>query len=73
MATLHTHTDRILRTAEAAEFLGLAKRTLVMWRYQGEGPRYVRLGHARRATGYRLGDLVQFIGAGAENTVEVGK
>ena len=35
---------RLLRTEEAAAFLGLSRRTLEKHRVYGTGPRYVRLG-----------------------------
>ena len=49
--------DRILRTKEAAEKLGLQPCTLEKWRITGEGPQFVRLG---RAIGYRELDLEAF-------------
>ncbi len=46
---------RILRTPEAAEYLGLSTSTLEKNRVAGEGPRFIRLGG--RAVGYDLRDL----------------
>ena len=37
-----------LNTRQAAEYIGVAKRTLDKWRlnqYQGRGPKYIRLGY----------------------------
>jgi predicted DNA-binding transcriptional regulator AlpA len=44
----------MLDTKEAAGYLGLAAITLQIWRSQGRGPRYVRMGRAIR---YRMADL----------------
>ena len=41
---------KILRTAEAAQYVGLAKSTLDKKRLTGDGPPYVRL--SARAVGY---------------------
>ena len=49
-----TH-KRILRTGEAACYVGLSGSTLEKLRLAGGGPRYVRLGP--RAIGYDLSDL----------------
>jgi len=38
-----------LTTREAAEYLGLAPKTLEGWRIRGAGPRYVKLGDGRRS------------------------
>ncbi len=53
-----------LTARQAAEFLGLKKNTLDIWRLKGKGPNYTRLGKAVR---YRMSDLEKFI---ADNTVE---
>lgn len=46
--------DGLWTTEQAAEWLGLAPRTLVDWRYQGRGPDFLRLGSAVR---YRPEDV----------------
>ena len=46
---------RVLRTKQAAEYLGLAPSTLEKKRSTGGGPRFVRLGG--RAIGYQISDL----------------
>ena len=46
---------RILRTRQAAEYLGLASSTLEKMRRDREGPPFVRLGG--RAVGYDVRDL----------------
>ena len=51
MATLR----RILRTPEAAPYIGLAPATLEKLRVTGGGPRFLRLGG--RAIGYDRADL----------------
>lgn len=38
----------LLNTDQAAKRLGLAKQTLVQWRWRGEGPEFVKLGRAVR-------------------------
>lgn len=53
---------RILRTPDAADYLGLTASTLEKMRLSGNGPRFVRLG--TRAVGYTVGDLDTFIEAG---------
>lgn len=42
---------------ELAEHWGIPVRTLAAWRYQGKGPRYMKLGGAVR---YRLEDVEAF-------------
>jgi predicted DNA-binding transcriptional regulator AlpA len=46
---------RVLRTPEAAKYLGLAVSTLEKFRLTGEGPQFVRIGV--RAVGYLTDDL----------------
>ena len=46
---------QVLRTPEAANYLGLAISTLEKMRAAGTGPRYVRL--TARAIGYTVDDL----------------
>jgi predicted DNA-binding transcriptional regulator AlpA len=53
---------RVLRTPDAARYLGLTGSTLEKMRLVGSGPRFVRLG--TRAVGYAIGDLDAFIEAG---------
>ncbi len=45
---------RLLNTAQAAEYLGLAKQTLHQKRVSGGGPRFCKIGRAVR---YRIEDL----------------
>jgi predicted DNA-binding transcriptional regulator AlpA len=57
---------RILRTPDAAHYLGLTASTLEKMRLSGRGPRFVRLGS--RAVGYAIGDLDSFIDAGRRDS-----
>jgi predicted DNA-binding transcriptional regulator AlpA len=50
---------RILRTPEAAIYLGLSVTTLEKWRCTGDGPPFVRIG--RRALGYDREALDRFV------------
>lgn len=60
MATADT-ARRILRTREAADYIGLSPSTLEKKRLSGDGPRFVRLGG--RAVGYDLRDLDEWLDA----------
>ena len=46
-----------LSPKEAADYLGYAPQTLAGWRFQGRGPRYLKLGKIR----YRLEDLDNYL------------
>jgi predicted DNA-binding transcriptional regulator AlpA len=48
-------TKRILRTKEAADYVGLSQSSLEKRRLTGDGPVFIRLGG--RAVGYDLRDL----------------
>ncbi len=50
----------VLRTREAAGYIGLRKSTLEAWRCRGGGPVFLKLGKAVR---YRKKDLDDFVGA----------
>ena len=60
---------RILRTHEAAEYIGLAGSTLEKMRLTGDGPAFIHLGG--RAIGYDIKDLDDWLdrqrGAGPKN------
>lgn len=49
------HSPRILRTSDAAAYVGLSASALEKMRCRGGGPEFVRLGP--RAVGYRVEDL----------------
>lgn len=48
----------LLTEQDASERLGLSVRTLQKWRLQGNGPRFLKLGHAVR---YDPADLDEYI------------
>lgn len=48
-----------LNTEEAAQKLGITRRTLDKWRYQGGGPKYIKVGN--KLIGYREIDLIEYI------------
>ena len=50
--------ERLLTSVEVAEILGITEGTLRNWRYQGDGPPYVKLGSAVR---YKATDLQAYI------------
>ena len=50
----------MLRTNEAADYIGLTKSTLEAWRVRGNGPQFLKLGKAVR---YRKEDLDDFVNA----------
>ncbi len=47
-----------LKTEEAADFLRVKPTTLEQWRWQGRGPRFIKLGRCVR---YRRTDLEAFM------------
>jgi predicted DNA-binding transcriptional regulator AlpA len=55
---MQNHTNNFLNTPQTADFLGLKPGTLEVWRVQGKGPAFVKLGHAVR---YRIDDLENWI------------
>jgi predicted DNA-binding transcriptional regulator AlpA len=54
----------LLSNEQAADYLGLSKQTLRIWRHMGKGPRYLKLGGAVK---YREIDLIKYI---EENVVD---
>jgi excisionase family DNA binding protein len=54
---------RLLKTKDAAEYLGLSVRTLENWRYQGRGPKCVLMGRTVR---YDLQDLDAWVSSHRE-------
>ena len=50
---------RILRTPEAAEYVGLSRSTLEKRRLSGDGPPFLRLGG--RVVGYDVADLDEWL------------
>jgi excisionase family DNA binding protein len=58
-------------TAEAAKILGLKKGTLEVWRYQGKGPLFHKIGRLVR---YSEADIEAFInGSRRMSTSDTGK
>ena len=55
-----TATERLLKTREAAEYLGRSPGTLANWRCAGTGPKFSGSGSGVR---YRLADLDAWITA----------
>jgi predicted DNA-binding transcriptional regulator AlpA len=53
--------SRLVTERDASELLGVSMRTLQKWRLQGNGPRFVKLGHAVR---YDVKDLEAYIEGG---------
>ena len=51
--------QRILRTAEAAVYVGLSASSLEKKRLKGDGPQFMRLGG--RAVGYDIRDLDEWL------------
>lgn len=50
--------DHLLNENQAAEYLGLVKGTLTVWRHLGKGPGWIKLGSAVR---YKLSALQDYI------------
>jgi predicted site-specific integrase-resolvase len=50
---------KLLNTAEAAKYLGIAYQTLCNWRFYRKGPAYIRMGGRRIL--YRIEDLEHFV------------
>jgi predicted DNA-binding transcriptional regulator AlpA len=46
----HTTPSKFLTTKEAARFIGMKQGTLEVWRVQGRGPRFFKIGRAVRYT-----------------------
>lgn len=58
--------NKLLKTEEVAQTLGLKKNTMEIWRSKGQGPAFVRVGRAVR---YREEDIEAYLAAGsAQNT-----
>lgn len=58
-----------LTTPEAAALLGLSVHTLNKWRWDGRGPRYLKLGKSVR---YRREDVEQFLDDAARENTSAG-
>ena len=51
----------LLTSQEVADQLGITEGTLRNWRYEGEGPKYVKL--RKRLVRYRLADVQAYVDA----------
>jgi predicted site-specific integrase-resolvase len=49
-----------LKTEEAAAFLQVKPATLEQWRWNGKGPKFIKM---NRAVRYRKEDLLEFVGS----------
>jgi excisionase family DNA binding protein len=50
--------EKLLLTQDVAETLGMKKNTLEIWRIQGRGPKFVKVGHSVR---YRREDVEAYV------------
>ncbi len=50
---------KVLRVADAAQYLGISISLLNKLRVRGDGPRFIRLG--RRTIGYDMNDLAEWL------------
>lgn len=50
--------NNILKTPDAAKYLNIRSSTLEQWRWNGRGPRYIKIGRSVR---YRTIDLETFL------------
>jgi excisionase family DNA binding protein len=62
---MHDHTTPPLTTEQAAPILGVKAGTLEVWRVQGRGPAFLKIGRAVR---YRPQDLDRFISECSRNS-----
>lgn len=53
-----TPTQPLLTEKEAAKILSMSPKTLSLWRYQGTGPTFIKLGSSIR---YQLNDLEAWV------------
>jgi len=63
--------NKVLDTKQAAAFLGLTRRCLDIWRKEGRGPVFVKIG--ARIVRYRLGDLEKFLDENTKQPVAASK
>jgi predicted DNA-binding transcriptional regulator AlpA len=54
--TEQEYLDRLIDEKLAAEFLGYSVRALQNWRFQGRGPKFVKV--SKRSVRYRRRDLI---------------
>jgi excisionase family DNA binding protein len=58
--------EAMLKPQDVAEFLGVPVATLYRWRYEGEGPRAVRVGRHLR---YRPAEVEAWLDRGGSRAV----
>lgn len=51
--------DELLRSDKVAELLGVKPTTLIAWRHEGRGPRFLKIG---RLAYYRRADIRAYLG-----------
>ena len=62
MKNNHWQDDKLIRTPEAADLLGVQPGTLKIWRYRGTGPPYHRIGSGSTSpVAYRVSDLMAWL------------
>jgi len=67
---------QLIPTSQAAQMLGLKPQTLRVWRLEGKGPKYVRMGNQSHGRAYYdLSDIQEWIsdrkyGSTSEETVK---
>ena len=55
---------QLLSSAQTAQLIGVKAQTLRLWRLQGKGPRYIRLGDSPKArVGYSDSDILDWLNA----------
>lgn len=62
-----TTASPLLRTPEAATYIGRSVSWLSQQRLKGHGPRYMRIGHSVR---YRISDLDEYLASGLVETAD---
>jgi len=59
-----TEADQLLTSIQTAEHIGVKPQTLRLWRHQGKGPQYIRLGDTSKArVGYSESDILDWLNA----------
>jgi predicted DNA-binding transcriptional regulator AlpA len=57
-----TEADQLLTSIRTAERIGVKPQTLRLWRHQGKGPQYIRLGDTSKArVGYFESDILDWL------------
>jgi predicted DNA-binding transcriptional regulator AlpA len=54
LAPLPSHDETLIAAADLPRYVPVAQQTLARWRYEGRGPRFVKVG---RRVAYRAGDI----------------